>query len=502
MTVSSAQSYVEYSGDGATKAFTIPFYFLLNTDIGVMIADASGNVTDLVNGTNFSVTGQGDSSGGTVTLNTAYAAGNTILVYRNPPVTQETKYYENGKFPANSHEKALDKLTMLIQEYGWNFRALSLRRPNVYAKYYDAKGNRISNLGDPTADSDAVNKKYADSAVSGAVAGEAAIRAAADIAEATIRAIDDNNLSKRIDSEEKSRQGADANIQAQLTGNTPLEASAFSEISWHGQEIGNSVTIPDDKNAWSFGPQMEIKPGQAVTVGEGSTWTIANGRAVEDEDLHNLIADSITTSTGSRVLNVSDIATSSDVSTVSQGVAGNTDEISLLTQRVTTEEEKVNDIEHGGTGSTTAATARSALGAASSTGVTDGTDAATGQVGEYLSAQSTAAAITTATPANLAAISLTAGDWDIQGLSEFIGGTGCIPTLLRSEISVSSASFAGFGQGTLLNGSFGTATTNRQSTNTVRISLTATTTVYLVGQSNFSGGTMTARGLIRARRIR
>lgn len=73
---------------------------------------------------------------------------------------------------------------------------------------------------------------------------------------------------------------ADANLQAQLTGNVPLEASAFSVISWHDQSIDNSVNIPADKNAWSFGPTMTISPGQAVTVGGGSFWTIANGAVV------------------------------------------------------------------------------------------------------------------------------------------------------------------------------------------------------------------------------
>lgn len=70
---------------------------------------------------------------------------------------------------------------------------------------------------------------------------------------------------------------ADANLQQQLTGNIPLEASAFSPISWHDQSVDNSVNIPNNKNAWSFGPTMTISPGQTVTVGENSFWTIANG---------------------------------------------------------------------------------------------------------------------------------------------------------------------------------------------------------------------------------
>lgn len=95
-----------------------------------------------------------------------------------------------------------------------------------------------------------------------------------DIAtERNIRIAEDNSIRTNY-------QAADANIQAQLTGEVPLEASAFSPISWHDQVIESSVTIPENKNAWSFGPTVTIAAGQSVTVGAGSFWTIANGEVV------------------------------------------------------------------------------------------------------------------------------------------------------------------------------------------------------------------------------
>ena len=81
-------------------------------------------------------------------------------------------------------------------------------------------------------------------------------------------------------SEQNAREAADASLQSQISGSTTLEASAFSEISYHGQTVENSVTIPDNKNAWSFGPTMSIAALQTVTVGTGSFWTIANGEVV------------------------------------------------------------------------------------------------------------------------------------------------------------------------------------------------------------------------------
>src|SRR5690554_560875 len=72
-------------------------------------------------------------------------------------------------------------------------------------------------------------------------------------------------------------QAGDANLQRQISETQPLEASAFSPISWHKQVVENSVDIPDNVNAWSFGPTMTIAQGQAVTIGNNSFWTIANG---------------------------------------------------------------------------------------------------------------------------------------------------------------------------------------------------------------------------------
>lgn len=96
------------------------------------------------------------------------------------------------------------------------------------------------------------------------------------IAVGPTEAVRNSQLTDEIDA----RASADANLQDQLSGSVPLEASAFSPISWHDQSIDNSVVIPDNKNAWSFGPTMSIDIGQVVTVGEGSFWTIANGEVV------------------------------------------------------------------------------------------------------------------------------------------------------------------------------------------------------------------------------
>lgn len=82
---------------------------------------------------------------------------------------------------------------------------------------------------------------------------------------------------QELTAEINARTAADVSLQAQISESGPPLASAFSVVSWHDQNVANSVTIPANKNAWSFGPTITIDVGQTVTIGSGSFWTVANG---------------------------------------------------------------------------------------------------------------------------------------------------------------------------------------------------------------------------------
>lgn len=96
---------------------------------------------------------------------------------------------------------------------------------------------------------------------------------------------------QELDSEINARAAGDASLQDQLNGVNPPMGSAFSTISWHGQTITNSITIPDNVNAWSFGPTITIAEGQIVTIGDGSFWTVANGATTGNGTLNPEIPD-------------------------------------------------------------------------------------------------------------------------------------------------------------------------------------------------------------------
>lgn len=158
-------SSVEYQLSTSTGPFSIPFYFIENGHIVAELYTQNGddfNKTTLTIDVDYYLNGAGDKNGGQLTLLSAHS-GATLLIYRDPDATQLTSYLATGKFPATSHERALDKLTMLIQKFGWWWDSLALKRPNIFANYYDALNNRIRNLRDPSLAQDAATKSYVDS---------------------------------------------------------------------------------------------------------------------------------------------------------------------------------------------------------------------------------------------------------------------------------------------------------------------------------------------------
>lgn len=116
MTIATQSSKVNYQGNGVTTEFQIPFPFLEEEDIYIQKQLDDTNIVNLTYGTDYSVTGAGNASGGTVVLTTAPSASEVISVYRSVPLTQEVDYRENEIFPAETHEEALDKLTMEVQQ--------------------------------------------------------------------------------------------------------------------------------------------------------------------------------------------------------------------------------------------------------------------------------------------------------------------------------------------------------------------------------------------------
>ena len=119
MTISSTTTKNSYSGNGSATSFNYTFFIPTNTDIEVIIRSSTGTETVKSEGTgsaNYSISGVGSSSGGAVTFVTPPTNTETVVLRRNTAKTQATDYVANDPFPAESHESALDKLTIIGQD--------------------------------------------------------------------------------------------------------------------------------------------------------------------------------------------------------------------------------------------------------------------------------------------------------------------------------------------------------------------------------------------------
>jgi len=114
MTIASTNTKTIYAGNGSTTGFAIPFMFLRDDDIEVVLSKKGKECIQTIS-THYQVSGAGAPNGGVLTMNSAPATGETLVIRRNPTLVQEVDYVENDAFPAATHEAALDKLTMICQ---------------------------------------------------------------------------------------------------------------------------------------------------------------------------------------------------------------------------------------------------------------------------------------------------------------------------------------------------------------------------------------------------
>ncbi len=141
-------------------------------------------------------------------------------------------------------------------------------------------------------------------------------------------------------------------------------------------------------------------------------------------------------------------------------------------------------------------------------GTTTNDNAAAGSVGSLVESEilvGSAVSLTSTTAANITSISLTAGDWDVWGNCVFLPDASTPLTSIISWISTTSATLPTLpnaGAESLIGTSMTVGTAQALTAGSKRLSLSATTTVYLSCRAVFTISTATAYGYIGARRRR
>lgn len=137
-------------------------------------------------------------------------------------------------------------------------------------------------------------------------------------------------------------------------------------------------------------------------------------------------------------------------------------------------------------------------------GTTTNDNANAGSVGEFISNSATGVSLTSNVQANVTSISLTAGDWDVQGDIAFLPAGSTVLAQVTAGVSTTSASLGSVGTGTRVTstGSSVAGQFAELATPVARFSLSTTTTIFLIALASFSVSTATASGIVRARRVR
>jgi len=230
MTVSTTTNRISYAGDDSTTAFATGFKFFANGDLTVtLVTDSTGAEAVQVITTNYTVADAGVDSGGTVTMLTAPATGETLVIERTQAYTQTLDLVENDPFPSESVEDQLDKIVIMTQQNN-SGQVRSLRQPDGDTADIDTLPPKVTRAtkvlafdsdGDPVASTESLSD--IEGAATNATAAAASATAAA--ASATAAATSETNAATSETNAANSAASAAASAQG-FSGVTLVTASS------------------------------------------------------------------------------------------------------------------------------------------------------------------------------------------------------------------------------------------------------------------------------------
>lgn len=114
MTVTQQASKVTYAGNGQQVEFFVPFVFYDPQDLIVLKVSSDGSELIQILDTDYTV--YSGEQNGAVTMTLAPLNAERVVIVRSLPLEQSVDYRANDPFPAETHERGLDRLTLLCQQ--------------------------------------------------------------------------------------------------------------------------------------------------------------------------------------------------------------------------------------------------------------------------------------------------------------------------------------------------------------------------------------------------
>lgn len=150
--------FASFAGDGGSGPFPLPFPVLAAGEVKAVVIAADGARQPLEG---LDVEGAGEPEGAQATTPRAIALGDTLVLWTDTALVQPADYIAADAFPAQTHEAALDRLTLIAQDQRRDLaRALAAPPGDTLGPLPDAarrKGMLLTfdpETGDPVTDRD------------------------------------------------------------------------------------------------------------------------------------------------------------------------------------------------------------------------------------------------------------------------------------------------------------------------------------------------------------
>lgn len=534
MTVNTTASFVSQNGNGVTTLVAYPYPFILPTDLVGILVNADGSQTSQTLTTNYTISPASGPypTGANITMNVAPPTGSRITFDRIEPLTQGLDLVENDPLPAEQVELSFDKLTMITQQLNNKFgRALLLSAVSLQnnLSLADLVANTVllvnpagtGVIAGPTADQiSGASASAIAAAASAAAAAASAATFSTSVQTLSNKTLDSSNILNGVAINSPSTLTVSDNLFQLFDDLDPTKTAKFqiSPLTTGTAVIytmpATTQTIPGLAQTQTFtgSNTFSASTGTFGSSSAASTYNIGTGATLNattkilnlgtagvsgsttNISLGSAIAGALgTTTINSPTVNFSAINTAINISYLTASRALATDGSKNLVS-----------VANSGTGNNVLATSPT-ITTPNIVGVGDGSFGAAGSIGEVISStivSGSAIPLTTNTTQNVTSISLTAGEWLINGIVVFGIGTGTNITYLTGASTSVSVTLPGVGGYSAMSPVGVPVIDPTLNIPPQIISVASTTTIYMVVRTGFTVSTLTAYGSINALRVR